>query len=97
MVKGKTKSGYKFTVDEKKLNEWSVFKSIADMTSGDEARMIQGTVSFVETVLGDDEANLIEFIKKKNNGYCPQEAMQTVINEIVEAVKEAKNSQSSQG
>ena len=97
MIKGKTKSGYKYAIDERKLDEWGVLKAIADMTSGDDRRMIRGTVNFVETVIGEDEKNLVEFVKSKNEGYCPQEAMQEIVNEIIESVKEVKNSQSSQG
>ena len=69
MVKGKTKSGFKFEIDENKLNEWDVFEAIADMSSGDAQRMVQGTVTFVNTVLGDDKTALFEFIRKKNKGY----------------------------
>ena len=97
MAKGKTKSGFKFEIDENKLNEWDVFEAIADMSSGDAQRMVQGTVTFVNTVLGDDKTALFEFIRKKNKGYCPQDQVQFMVNEIVEAAKEIKNSSSSQG
>lgn len=97
MVEGKTKSGFKFKIDERLLDEWDVFEAIADMTSGDNARIIQGTVTFTNTVLKDEKQRLIEFIRKKNKGYCPQEKMQDLITEIINTTKEIKNSESSQG
>lgn len=97
MINGKTKSGYKFEIDERKLDEWDVFEAIADMTSGDSKRLINGTVNFVNIVFGDKKQDLIQFIRNRNNGYCPQESMQALINEIIETANELKNSQSSQG
>ena len=96
-MKGKTKSGFKFDVNEAVLDDWATMKAIADMDSGDASRVLQGTVKFVNIVLGKDEDALVEHIRSKNNGSCPQDAMYNEVMEIIDSLKEIKNSQSSQG
>jgi len=97
MIEGKTKSGFKYSIDERRLNDWTVFESMADMTSGEPNRILQGTVNFVNFVMGEDKNDLILFIRKKNKGYCDQAKVQEMVTEIVESVRELKNSSSSQG
>lgn len=96
-MKGKTKSGFKFDVNEAMLDDWETVKAIADMDSGDASRSIQGIVKFVGMILGDDEKLLVDHIRGKNNGACPREVMFEEVVEIINSVKEIKNSQSSQG
>ena len=96
-MKGKTKSGFKFDINEVMVDDWETLKAIADMDSGYASRVIQGTVKFVNIILGDDEKLLIDHIRKKNGGACSQEAMFREVMEIINSVKAIKNSQSSQG
>ena len=96
-MKGKTKSGFKFDVNDAVVDDWETMKAIADMDSGDASRVLQGTVKFVNMVLGDNEAALVEHIRSKNNGVCSQESMFNEVMEIIDSMKEIKNSQSSQG
>jgi len=92
MIEGKTKSGFKYSIDEHRLNDWAVFESMADMTSEEPTRVLQGTVNFVNFVMGENKNDLILFIRKKNKGMCPQEKVQEIVTEIVESVRELKNS-----
>ena len=96
-MKGKTKSGFKFDVNEAVIDDWETMKAIADMDSGDASKVLRGTVKFVNMVLGEDEKDLVEHIRKKNKGACPQDAMYNEVMEIIDSFKEIKNSQSSQG
>ena len=96
-MKGKTKSGFKFDVNEAVLEDWEVMKAIADMDSGDASRVLRGTVKFVSMVLGDEEEALVKHIRSKNKGACSQDAMFNEVMEIIDSLKEIKNSQSSQG
>ena len=96
-MKGKTKSGFKFDVNEAVLEDWEVMKAIADMDSGDASRILRGTVKFVGMVLGDEEEALVKHIRSKNKGACSQDDMYNEVMEIIDSIKEIKNSQSSQG
>lgn len=96
-MKGKTKSGFKFDVNEAMIDDWETVKAIADMDSGDASRGIQGAVKFVNMVLGEEENKLIAHIRSKNGGVCPEEIMFREVKEIINSVKETKNLQSSQG
>lgn len=97
MVEGKTKSGYKFKIDEDILQDWNIVKAIADLDSGDESRALRGTVGFVNGVLGDKETEFVEHIRKKHKGKCTTEMIYTEISDMISAVNQLKNSQSSQG
>ena len=96
-MKGETKSGFKSDVNEAVIDDWETMKAIADMDSGDASRVLQGTVKFVNMVLGDEETALVEHIRSKNKGACSQESMFNEVMEIIDSIKEIKNSQSSQG
>lgn len=97
MIEGKTKSGFKYMLEESTLEDWDVFEAIADMSSNDAAKVIKGTKNFVDLVLRDDKNRLVEHIRKKNDGKCTIQMMSKEINDIVIGAKEIKNSSSSQG
>ncbi len=63
MVTGKTKSGFKFSVNEKIIESWEFTKIVKEMASKDNNEQITGTVEFVETLLGDQEEALMEHLK----------------------------------
>lgn len=96
-MKGKTKSGFKFDVNEAMLDDWEVVEAVADMDGEDESLKIRGMVRFVSLVLGENKKLLIDHIRSKNDGACPSETMFSEVMEIINSVKEIKNSQSSQG
>lgn len=96
-MKGTTKSGFKFNVDERIIEDWRLVEAIGMAESEDPSEQIQGTREVANLLLGKDKQALIEFIKKKNDGYVPSKEMVSVIAEIINAVKDLKNSQSSEG
>lgn len=96
MIEGKTKSGFKYKIDESILEDWSVFEAIADMDSKDASKVLKGTTDFVNLVLSDEKSRMIEHIRKKNGGKCSVQMMTHEVNEIVSGAKEIKNSSSSQ-
>lgn len=95
MLEGKTKSGFKFKIDESILDDWSVFTAIADMDSGDASKVLRGTVAYVNLVLGDKAKDLEEHIRKKNGGRCPSSLITAEVTEIMNSAKELKNSSTS--
>lgn len=97
MIEGKTKSGFKYSIDESILEDWEVFEAIADMSSNDASKIIKGTKDFVDLVLNSDKKRLIEHIREKNDGKCSVQMMSKEVDDIVTGAKEIKNSLSSQG
>lgn len=96
-MKGKTKSGFEFNIDERMLEDWRVVDAIGLSESDDPSEQIKGARTLVDLILGKEKQKLIDFIAKKNNGYVPATAMTAAIAEIITESKEIKNSRSSEG
>ncbi len=92
MVEGKTKSGFKFKIDERLMDDWRLLKYIALAESSDPSEQLRGASGLVTLLLGDQEPAMIEFIAKKNKGYVPATAVTEIITEILTTVKDLKNS-----
>lgn len=95
MIEGKTKSGFKFNIDERILDDWRVIEAIALSESSDPSEQIQGARQVADLILGKDKQKLIDFIAKKNNGFVPATAMISNLVEIITESKDLKNSPSS--
>lgn len=91
MIEGKTKSGFKFKIDERIQSDWRLVKAIADSQNENSGIKLQGTVNMIKLVLGDQEELLMQHIKKKNDGFIPMEIMNAEITEIIQAIPKAKN------
>lgn len=96
-MKGTTKSGFKFNIDERIIEDWRLIDAIAMAESDDPGEQVRGTKAVADLLLGKDKASLIKFIQDKNDGFVPATEMTNVIAEIITTVRELKNSQSSQG
>lgn len=95
MLEGKTKSGFKFKIDERVLEDWRLIKNIQLAESGDLNEKVVGVSSLVSMLLGDNEPKLMDHIAKKNGGFIPTEALIEELAEIITNSKELKNSKSS--
>lgn len=91
MIEGKTKSGFKFKIDERIQSDWRLVKAIADSQNENSGIKLQGTVNMIKLVLGDQEELLMQHIKKENDGFIPMEIMNAEITEIIQAIPKAKN------
>lgn len=91
-----TKSGFKFDMDERILEDWRVIKAIgrAD-NSGNPEEMIAGTIDLVKLIFGAEEDRLVKHIQDKNDGFVPMSVLKDEINSVFTRVKALKNSQSS--
>lgn len=96
-MKGTTKSGFKFNIDERIIEDWRLVDAIGMAESDDPSEQIRGTRMVAELLLGKDKQALIEFIQKKNDGFVPTTEMTNAIAEIIDSVKDLKNSPSSAG
>ena len=97
MIEGKTKAGYKFSIDERIVDDWRLLSAIALSESADQSDQIRGAHELVSLVLGAKEKDLLDFIAKKNDGFVPANKVVEAITEILTEVRELKNSQSSEG
>lgn len=91
MVEGKTRSGFKFKVDERIGKDWRVISAISLAESEDATEQIKGTTDLVKLVVGSNEKKLIEHIAKKNDGYVPVSAITDELVDILMTVNETKN------
>ena len=92
MIEGKTKSGFKFKIDERVTDDWRLLKYIAMSESKDASEQIQGAHGLVSLLLGDQEQALMDFIAKKNDGFVPSTVVTEMVADILTATKEIKNS-----
>lgn len=91
MIEGKTKSGFKFKIDERILNDWRLVDAIGLSESDDASEQIRGVRNLVQLVLGDQADALKKHIADNNDGFVPMEKMTDVITEIITTTKELKN------
>jgi hypothetical protein len=98
MVKGKTKSGIKFQLDERIKDDARFLFYIAKMQNKDVSieDSSAATMGVLKLIFGSDEGVLqfMDAVASANNGVCDISIMMTELNEMFEALN-AKNSSSS--
>ena len=97
IIEGKTKSGFKFKIDDRILDDWRLIDAIGLSESDDASEQIRGMRDLVRLVIGDQFDALKKHIADKNDGYIPSKNVTDLIIEIVNTSKELKNSPSSEG
>lgn len=86
MIKGITKSGFKFEISDKALDDFELLELMADMDSN--ALLVP---KIFEKLLGTKQKeNLIEFMKKRD-GYASTEKMTKILEEILLSSQKLKN------
>lgn len=96
MIEGKTKSGFKYSIDERILSDWRMLEAIHASESKDASEQLGGITQLTDLLLGKNKSKFMEHIAKKNDGFVPSEVVTSEITEMFTQVKELKNSQSSQ-
>lgn len=87
MLRGKTKSGFKFEIDKDVLDDWELLELLEKIDSGDVSVMPKA----ITFLLGDRQyQNLKKFIKKRD-GKIKITTMVEEFNQIMTAQKETKN------
>lgn len=97
MIEGKTKSGFKFAIDERILSDWRLVDAIGMSESDDASEQIRGVRNLMKLILGDQADALKKHIADKNEGFVPSKQVTDLITEIITTAKEIKNSSSSAG
>lgn len=96
-MKGTTKSGFKFNIDERIIDDWRLIDAIAMAESDDPGEQIKGSREVADLLLGKEKESLMKFLMQKNDGFVPALAMTNTLAEIMTTIRELKNSQSSAG
>lgn len=91
MIKGKTKSGFSYNIDERKLSDFRMIRAIADVESADAGTQIKGMIDIAKWLLGDDIERLEEHIRKDNDGYASVESVYAEVFEIINSQNKLKN------
>ena len=91
-ITGKTKSGYAFEYDERKLNDWRLTSSFAHVQDGTDQEKTAAMVHAIEFLIGKENMpQLLEHVAKQNDGFIPNEAIVEIFIEIISQNKDAKN------
>ena len=97
MIEGKTKSGFKYSIDERILDDWNLVEAIGNSESDDASLVIRGMMDLSKLLLGEQANALKKHIADKHDGFVPKDVMLNTMVEIVQSSREIKNSQSSEG
>lgn len=98
MVKGTTKSGFHYAVDETILDSWQFVAKLRDVQVEDKLQASAAVIDLVELVLGKDQTQRLARYLAKGQATVGAEAMIAEYKEIVAQVRgagKAKNSPSS--
>lgn len=85
MIKGKTKSGFKFKISKRVLDNYELMEVIAE---ADENPMLIPKV--LTMLLGDSKKDLMEHVRE-DDGIVPADKMMEELADIFESTNETKN------
>lgn len=85
MIKGKTKSGFEFTISERALDNYELLETVAE---AQENPLIVPKI--LGMLLSDDKKRLIEHVRE-DDGIVPAEKMMEELADIFDAAPDSKN------
>lgn len=92
-MKGKTKSGFKYNVNENIRTDWRFVKALADADSEDASKQLSGATRMVNLLLGDEGEAKLEAHVAQEDGVVPIERIMDEVREIITAIgDQLKNS-----
>lgn len=90
MIAGKTKTGFKFSIEDGALDDWELLEVLADIDDGKTQKI--GTA--IKLLLGADQAKALKEHCRNDEGRVPTSAMMAEMGEIFAELrknKDAKN------
>lgn len=83
---GITKSGYKFSIDNRILKDWRFVSALTKcQQSKTEFGKLEGIQEMVKLLFGDKFEEYLAFIASKNEGFCDSDLIMEEIKEIFES------------
>lgn len=86
MLKGKTRTGFKFEIDERVLNNYELIELLADV---EENPLLVGRL--LTMLLGDRKKDLIDHVREED-GIVPLDRMMEEFEDIFSSGQDVKNS-----
>lgn len=92
-MQGITKSGYQYDFDNRILKDWRFVSALTkcQTAKGDTFEKLSGIQEMAQLLFGDKFDDYMEFIKSKNDGYCPSDVIMNEITEIFQSAQNSKN------
>ena len=87
MLQGKTKSGFEFTLDEERIDNYELLEALGDLEDN-----VYLLPKVIKLVLGDEQAIELKEHLKNEKGIIPSKAMEAELKGIFELVPTLKNS-----
>ena len=84
-MQGKTKSGYKYDIDDRVLTDWRFVEALTECQNGEGMKQLEGAKTMIRLMFGKDYDKFMEHLAKKNDGFVPAEAVMAEIQEIFES------------
>lgn len=88
MIKGTTKNGFAFEIDESIGGDFRVVEAIADADSDDASAQLRGTVNLVRLLLGEDGKKRLYRHLAAENGTVPSSEVIATATEILQIARE---------
>ena len=88
MVKGKTKSGFEFEVDEEILDDYEFLEILCKIDEGE----VSLTIKMVDTLLGEEQKERLKKHIRYESGRVSAKKLLAEVMEIFQETKEGKNS-----
>lgn len=87
MIKGKTKSGIKFEIDERIKEDARFLRYATQMQSNDPQKALNAMYAMFDLVFGGEEGTnaFMDSIASNNDGICSQEMLVEEFKEIIES------------
>lgn len=93
MVKGKTKSGIKYQIDERIKDDTRLYQFVTEMQSNDDQKRGQALFDLLSLIFGGRDA-VIEFqntVATVHDGVCTTQFLMDELNEIMGAINLKKS------
>lgn len=91
-IKGKTPSGYKFSIDEGVIKDIRFLRALNDATGKNSRKQLDGTFKCISVIFNDEEKEeeFYQFLTEKNGGErVPIEMLGAELNAMFLALNEA--------
>ena len=87
--KGTTKTGFKYSINEKATKDWRFISLTKKMNKGNPVEQFDALDEALNMILGGEEEKerLLQHVESMNDGYAPIEKVIDEFNEILESVK----------
>lgn len=88
MIKGETKTGFKFEIEEEVLDDYELLETLVDADNGNNMALF----SVIDMILGDEQKKALKEHLREIHGRVPASAMIAEIMDIIEKSGSGKNS-----